>query len=82
MTNVSSGGGNDDGDGIGRDGTTITIFFSLGGVPLPPLTGVVGTYIDNTERKLDELDPAIVSPLTGHADRTSGPRARSAFAGN
>ena len=64
-TGVSSGSGQDDGDGIGRDGTTVTVFFSLGGIPLPPLTGVVGTFVDNTERSNDAIDPAIVSPLTG-----------------
>jgi len=64
-TSVSSGNGGDDGDGIGRDGTTVTVFFSLGGMPLPPFTGVVGTFVDNTERKNDSIDPAMVSPLTG-----------------
>jgi Flp pilus assembly protein TadG len=65
VDNVSQGSGANDGDGIGRDGTTVTVFFSLGGIPLPPLTGVVGTFVDNTERSNDSLDPAIVSPLTG-----------------
>jgi hypothetical protein len=64
-TDVRSGNSQNDGDAIGRVGTTVTVFFSLGGIPLPPLTGVVGTYVDNNERKNDSLDPAIVSPLTG-----------------
>src|SRR5690606_24667235 len=54
-----------DGDGIGRDGTTITLYFSLAGVPLPPLAGVTGTMVDHTERSNDCLDPALVSPATG-----------------
>jgi hypothetical protein len=65
VAGVSQGNGLNDGDGIGRDGTTITIFFSLAGVPLPPLTGVTGTMVDNTERSNDCLDPAIISPVTG-----------------
>ena len=62
VTGVSSGSGANDGDGIGRDGTRVTVYFSLGGVPLPP---VQGTMIDNTERSNDALNPAQVSPLTG-----------------
>jgi hypothetical protein len=65
VIDVSKGSGANDGDGIGRDGATVTVFFSLGGIPLPPLTGVVGTFLDNTDSKNDCLDPAIVSPLTG-----------------
>jgi hypothetical protein len=65
VINVSSGGGSDDGDGIGRDGTTVTIFFSIGGFPLPPLTGVVGTFVDNTERKNDCPAVGTISPVTG-----------------
>jgi Putative Flp pilus-assembly TadE/G-like len=65
VTNVSKGSGGNDGDGIGRDGTTVTIFFSLGGIPLPPLTGIVGTFRDNNERSNDCIDPAEVSPITG-----------------
>jgi Flp pilus assembly protein TadG len=64
-TDVRSGNSQNDGDAIGRVGTTVAVFFSLGGIPLPPLTGVVGTFVDNTERKNDSLDPAIISPLTG-----------------
>jgi Flp pilus assembly protein TadG len=62
---VSSGSGNNDGDGIGRDGTTVTVFFSLGGVPLPPLTGVVGRFVDNTESSNDCIDPRLLSLETG-----------------
>src|SRR5262249_46565234 len=65
VANVSSGGGLNDGDGIGRDGTKVTVFFRLGGVPLPPLTGVLGTFVDNTERDNDSFDPRLISPLTG-----------------
>lgn len=62
VSNVSSGTGTNDGDGIGRDKTQVTVYFSLGGVPLPPVTG---TMIDNTERSSDALNPAQVSPITG-----------------
>jgi hypothetical protein len=65
VDNVSKGGGQDDGDGIGRDGTSVTVFFSIGGIPQPPLTGVVGTFVDNTERHQDCLNVAMVSPETG-----------------
>jgi hypothetical protein len=64
VTDVSSGNGHNDGDGIGRDGTTVTIFFSLGGVPLPPLTGNVGVLMDNTDTNNPPMT-AIVSPTTG-----------------
>ena len=46
VDDVSSGNGHDDSDGIGRDGTTVTIFFSIGGNDLPP---VMGKFVDNTE---------------------------------
>lgn len=65
VEDVSQGSGADDGDGIGRDEATVTVFFSIGGVPQPPLTGVVGTFVDNTERRQDCLDVAQVSPETG-----------------
>jgi len=65
VINVSSGGGGDDGDGIGRDGTTVTIFFSIGGIPQPPFTGVMGAFVDNTERKNDCPAVASVSLETG-----------------
>jgi hypothetical protein len=62
-TDVSSGNGHDDGDGIGRDGTKVTIFFELGGIPLPPVTG---TFVDNnTEGSNDRLCPPEVSPCNG-----------------
>lgn len=62
VTGVSSGSGANDGDGIGRDGTRVTVYFSLAGMPLPPVQGVL---VDNTEGSNDALDPAQVSPLTG-----------------
>jgi Putative Flp pilus-assembly TadE/G-like len=65
VDNVSHGSGHNDGDGIGRDGTKVTVFFSLGGIPLPPLTGIVGTFVDNTERDNDCFDPRLISPVTG-----------------
>jgi putative Flp pilus-assembly TadE/G-like protein len=62
-TGVSSGNGQDDGDGIGRDGVTATVFFELGGVPLPPVTG---TFFDNnTEGTNDCFCPPHVSPCDG-----------------
>lgn len=65
VEDVSQGSGADDGDGIGRDETTVKIFFSIGGIPQPPLTGVVGTFVDKTERHQDCLNVALVSPETG-----------------
>ena len=62
VTGVSSGSGANDGDGIGRDRTRVTVYFSLGGSPLPP---VQGTMVDNTERSNDALNPAQISPITG-----------------
>lgn len=47
---VSSGSGQDDGDGIGRDGVRVTVVFAIGGVPQPPVTGV---FFDNTESSND-----------------------------
>ncbi len=64
VTNVSSGNGTNDGDGIGRDRTSVTIFFSLGGAPLPPLTGNVGVFNDNTDTNNPAMT-AIISPITG-----------------
>ena len=65
VDNVSSGNGHNDGDGIGQDGTTVTIFFSIGGFPVPPVTGVMGTFVDNDDRKNDCPNTASVSPETG-----------------
>lgn len=62
VTGVSSGSGANDGDGIGRDKAQVTVYFSLGGVPLPPVRGVM---VDNTERSNDALNPAQVSSQTG-----------------
>lgn len=45
-TGVSSGTGQDDGDGIGRDRVHVTVIFALNGNPLPPVTAV---FFDNTE---------------------------------
>jgi hypothetical protein len=58
---VSSGSGQNDGDGIGRDSVGVTIFFSLGGQALPPITG---QFVDETERMQDCLDTAVFNPLT------------------
>lgn len=63
VSGVSSGSGANDGDGIGRDRTRVTVYFSLGGSPLLP--PVQGTMIDNTERSNDALNPAQISPVTG-----------------
>lgn len=43
---VSSGSGQDDGDGIGRDGVRVTIIFAIDGTPLPAVSGV---FFDSTE---------------------------------
>jgi hypothetical protein len=64
VTNVSSGNGKNDGDGIGQDRTSVTIFFSLGGAPLPPVTGNIGVMVDNTETNNPPMS-AIISPTTG-----------------
>lgn len=47
---VSSGSGQDDGDGIGRDQVKVTVIFAINGVPLP---AVSGTFFDNTETSND-----------------------------
>lgn len=65
VINVSQGNSRNDGDGIGVDGATVTIVFSIGGVPQPPLTGAVGTFIDNSESRNDCLDPREISLQTG-----------------
>ena len=49
-TGVSSGSGQDDGDGIGRDRVQVTVVFAINGVPLP---AVSGTFYDNTETSND-----------------------------
>lgn len=49
-TGVSKGSGQDDGDGIGRDGVTVTVVFAINGVPLPAVTR---TFIDNEETSND-----------------------------
>jgi hypothetical protein len=61
VDDVSSGNGKNDGDGIGRDGTKVTIFFSIGGTPLPAVTG---KFVDTTERHQDCLDEAVFNPIT------------------
>jgi Putative Flp pilus-assembly TadE/G-like len=63
VIDVSSGNSTNDGDGIGSDGASVTVFFSLGGVPLPPLSGVVGTFVDHTDTNNPPMT-AIVSPIT------------------
>lgn len=55
---VSSGNGSDDGDGIGRDGVEVTVFFNNA-------TQRTGEFFDNTDKKNDCLDPAAVEPVTG-----------------
>lgn len=65
VTSVSKGNSQNDGDGIGVDRATVTIFFSIAGVPQPPLSGARGTFIDNTESKNDCLDPREISLQTG-----------------
>jgi hypothetical protein len=45
-TGVSNGSGQDDGDGIGRDGVRVTFVFAINGSPLPPVSAV---FYDNTE---------------------------------
>jgi hypothetical protein len=64
VTGVSSHNGTNDADGVGRVRATVTVFFSLSGIPLPPLTGVVGTFVDNTDMNNPPMS-AIVSPVTG-----------------
>jgi hypothetical protein len=49
-TGVSSGSGQDDGDGIGRDQVKVTVVFAINGIPLPPVSG---TFFDNTETSND-----------------------------
>jgi Flp pilus assembly protein TadG len=61
VANVSSGSGNNDADGIGRDGTTVTVTFSINGVPQPPVSAQFG---DNTDSSNDCLNPANVDPIT------------------
>ena len=61
VEDVSKGSGGDDGDGVGRDGTTVTIHFSNGGNPLPPVSG---RFVDTTERHQDCLDEAVFNPIT------------------
>jgi hypothetical protein len=62
-TGVGQGNTQDDGDGIGHDGTQVTVFFELGGIPLPPVTG---TFVDNdTEGSNDCLCPPQVEPCDG-----------------
>lgn len=45
VKDLSTGGGTNDGDGIGREHVQVTVFFSLGGVPQAPQTA---TYVDST----------------------------------
>jgi hypothetical protein len=61
VDDVSSASGHNDGDGIGRDGATVTIFFNIDGSPLPPITG---QFLDTTERHQDCLDEAVYNPIT------------------
>jgi hypothetical protein len=63
------GSTHNDADGIGADDTTVTIIFSIGGVPQPPVTG---TYVDTTDRLNDSLDVAIYNPVTMSFAHTPG----------
>ncbi len=47
---VSKGTGGDDGDGIGQDDVVVTVVFAIGGVPLPPVSGI---FFDNRDRSND-----------------------------
>ncbi len=60
VRDVSKGSGGDDGDGIGRDHVTATVYFTLGGSPLPPVSG---TFFDNEH--VGYIDPAMIDPLSG-----------------
>ena len=64
VSDVGSGNSRNDGDGIGNDQAVVTVFFSLGGVLLPPLTGVTGVFVDNTDTNNPPMT-AIISPTTG-----------------
>ncbi len=56
------GGDDDDGDGIGADQAVVTIYFELGGVPLPPVTT---TFVDNDEKSNQRLCPPQTDPFCG-----------------
>ncbi len=62
VDNVSKGIGNNDGDGIGLDGATVTVFFSIGDKELPPVSGV---FFDNDHAFNDSPLEATVEPLSG-----------------
>jgi hypothetical protein len=62
VSGVSKGDAADDGDGIGRDVATATVYFSIAGAPQPPVTA---EFIDNTDRMNDCLDPAEMNSTTG-----------------
>jgi hypothetical protein len=57
------GNDNDDGDGVGADAVQVTVFFELGGVPLPPVTG--NFFDNNTEGSNDCICPPGVDPFCG-----------------
>lgn len=52
----------DDGDGIGGDRAVVTIYFELGGVPLPP---VQTAFFDNDEQSNQRLCPPESDPECG-----------------
>lgn len=56
-------GGDDDGDSIGADRAAVTVYFELGGVPLPPVTT---TFIDNDEPGSDRLCPPQTDSFCGN----------------
>lgn len=59
----SNQGGDDDGDSIGADRAAVTVYFELGGVPLPPMTT---TFLDNDEPGHDRLCPPQTDPYCGN----------------
>jgi hypothetical protein len=52
----------DDGDGIGSDRAVVTIYFELGGIPLPPFQT---TFFDNDEKSNERLCPPETDPECG-----------------
>jgi Flp pilus assembly protein TadG len=61
VTNVSSGDGQNDADGIGRDGVLVTVTFSINGVPQAPVSAI---FRDTTDSADDGVNPANIDPIT------------------
>jgi hypothetical protein len=59
---TNTGNDDDDGDGIGVDRAVVTVFFELGGVPLPPVTE---TFFDNDEPSNPKFCPPQIEPICG-----------------